>query len=363
MPASMKATSRKSSAAISCGFWAKFGAANALAEGSIMSLITKYFRRGLATVCGAVIGASLLAVSPAVEASPDFPAKPIRLIVAYPPGGSTDITARIVAERMGALLGTSVVVENLGGASGTIGAAKVARTTPDGYELLFGSSPELTITRFTNKGLPYDSLKDFTPLTLIAKVPYVLTVRDSLPAKTLSEFIALAKEQQGKLTFASTGVNTTAHLISEVLKRDADIDFLQVPYKGSGPGMMDLQAGHVDFTIDTLTASMVAAQSGRVRILAIATPERSEIAPEIPTFDESGMPDFVRGTWFGILAPAATPDAVKEKIAKAAREVMASEDVRETLRKRGVMAAGGPPQEFVDLINSEIEGWSFLGKQ
>lgn len=313
---------------------------------------------------GATIAAGLAMMAShlpnAVAQTPaDYPSKPIRLVVAYPAGGSTDITARIVADRMSSLLGQPVVVENVGGASGTIGAARVARAKPDGYELLFGSSPELTITRFTGQNLSYDSLDDFTPLTLVARVPYVLTVRDSLPATTLEEFIALAKED-GNLSFASTGVNTTAHLISELLKREADIDFLQVPYKGSGPGMTDLQAGHVDFTIDTLTASMVAAQSGRVRILAIATPERSEIASDIPTFDESGLPGFIRGTWFGILAPSKTPEPVKQIIAEATRQVVESPEVRENLRQRGVMAAGGPPDDFATLIQTEIEGWSFL---
>lgn len=317
---------------------------------------------GRGVFLAAAVSAFCLAPGPAAAQDiGDYPSKPIRLVVAYPPGGSTDITARIVAERMGKLLSTSVVVENMGGASGTIGAANVARSKADGYQFLFGSSPELTITRFTNKDLPYDSLKAFTPLTLVARVPYVLTVRDSLPVENLAQFVAYAKKRHGELTFASTGVNTTAHLISELLKREAGIEFLQVPYKGSGPGMMDLQAGHVDFTIDTLTASMTAAQSGRVRILAIATKERSEIAPDVPTFDESGLPGFVRGTWFGVLAPVETPEAIKQLIADTTRKVVESEEVKEILRKRGVMAAGGSPEDFEALIKSEIEGWAFLG--
>lgn len=311
----------------------------------------------------ALLGALGLSGIVIAQDAAHYPNKPVRLVAAYTPGGGTDITARIIAERMSALLGQSVFVANLPGASGTIGAAAVARSKPDGYNLLFGASAELTLTRYTMRELAYDSLRDFTPLTLVAHIPYVLAVRDGLPVNTLQEFLALAKERDGDLTFASNGVNTTAHMISELLKHEAGIKFLQVPYKGSVPGLLDLQAGHVDFTIDTLTASLTAAEAGRIRILAIATVKRSEIAQNIPTFAESGLPGFTRGTWFGVLAPSATPQAIKDTIAQTARKVVESDEVREMLRQRGMIPAGGPPEDFDTLIRTEIDGWSFLAAQ
>lgn len=323
--------------------------------------LLKELARLMVTV--ALSGGFILNGAAVAQDTADFPNKPVRLVAAYTPGGGTDITARIIAERMGELLGQSVFVANLPGASGTIGAAAVARSKPDGYNLLFGASAELTLTRYTMKDLSYDSLEDFTPLTLVAHIPYVLAVRDSLPAKSLKEFLELAKKRDGELTFASSGYNSTAHMISELLKHETGINFIQVAYKGSVPGLMDLQAGHVDFSIDTLTASLTAAESGRIRILAIATEQRSPIAPSIPTFAESGLPGFTRGTWFGVLAPSATPQPIKDIIAKAARQVTESDEVREMLRQRGMIPAGGPPEDFARLIQMEVDGWSFLGAQ
>jgi tripartite-type tricarboxylate transporter receptor subunit TctC len=319
--------------------------------------------RGRRTFGGVVAAAALAAAAvggPAVAQPGAWPAQPIRLVVAYPPGGSTDVAARVVAERLSARFGQQVVVENRAGAGGTIGAASVAKSAPDGYTLLFAASPELTISRVTRKDLPYDASRDLQAITLVGVVPFMLVANPAVPANDLKGLIAWARAQDGKASFASFGANTSNHLVGELFNAETGARSVHVPYKGSAPAVTDLIGGQVHYMFDTVTAVLPHVRSGKLKAIAIATPTRSPLAPEVPTMAEAGLPGFTGGTWFGVLAPTGTPAPVIATLHEAISGIVRSPEVRQGFEQRGIEAVGNSPREFSKFVESEIARWQAL---
>jgi tripartite-type tricarboxylate transporter receptor subunit TctC len=296
-------------------------------------------------------------IGTAAAADTAFPSHPIRLIVGYPPGGSTDIAARLVAQKLTPVLGQTVIVDNRAGASGTIAATIVATAEPDGHTLSFAASPEAAIYRALMKNPPYDSLKDFQPVTLVGRVPFMLVVHPSVSANTVKELVALAKAKPGTINFASFGNGTSNHLVGEAFRAAAGIDIVHIPYKGSAPAIADLLGGQVQMTFDAVPVVLPQVRAGKLKALAVATAKRSTLAPNVPTMDESGIPGFTGGTWFGVLAPARTPAAIVDRLSREISTVLRAPDVAQTFNDRGIEPVGNTPAEFRAFIESETKRW------
>ena len=291
-----------------------------------------------------------------------WPAKPIRLMVPFPPGGSTDIVARIVAQKLSERLGQSIVIENRGGAGGTLGTAVVAKAAPDGYTLGVASTTTHVVAPSVYARLEYDPVKDFAPVGLMAVSPYLLAVTPSLPVKTLQELIALAKKQPGKLNYASAGVGSTTQLAMEMLKSASGTFMLHIPYNGNGPAGTALIAGQVEVLFGSLPALLPHAKSGRARALAVGTPRRSPSLPEVPTVAESGYPGFDASLWLAIMAPAGTPAPIIERLNKEIGIVIAAPDTREAFDKAGTEPLTGTPADLAAMIRSGIPKYAQIIK-
>ncbi len=304
-------------------------------------------------------GLALLALAPlnAPAADTAYPARPVRLIVGYPPGGSTDIAARLIGQRLAPVFAQTIVVDNRAGASGTIGAGIVVKAEPDGHTLSFAASPEVAIYRALMKSPPYDSLKDFQPVTLVGRVPFMLVVHPSVAANSVKELVAFAKAKPGALNFASFGNGTSNHLVGEAFRAAAGINIVHIPYKGSAPAITDLLGGQVQMTFDTMPVVLPQVRAGKLRALAVATPKRSSLAPDVPTMDEAGVAGFVGGTWFGVLAPARTPSPVVERLNKEIGAILRASDVVQTFTDRGIEPVGNSAAEFRAFIESESRRW------
>jgi len=289
-----------------------------------------------------------------------WPIKPVRIVVAYPPGGSTDIAARLLAERLGKALGQQVIVDNRGGAGGTIGALSVVRADPDGYTLLLAASPEVSIAPTTLKSMSYDPVKDLQPITLVGQVPFFLVANPQFPPNTLGELIAYAKANPGKVNYSSYGNNTSNHLVGELFKATAGIDTVHVPYKGSGPSIIDLIAGQVQYTFDTPAATLNQVRAGKLKAIAVATPERLANAPGVPTMAESGLPGFIGGTWFGLLAPARTPKPIIDRLHAETAALLNGAELRRAFEERDIIPGGNTPEEFGRFIAAEVGKWKTL---
>ena len=283
-----------------------------------------------------------------------WPSKPIRLMVPFPPGGSTDIVARIVAQKLGERLGQSMVIENRGGAGGTLGTAATAKTAPDGYNLVVATTSTHVVAPGVYARLDYDPVKDFTPISLIAVTPYLLVVNPGLPAKTVQEFVALAKKQPGKLNYASAGVGSTTHLAMEMLKSASDTFMLHIPYAGNGPAGTAVVSGQVEALFGSMPALLPHAKSGRVRALAVGTPKRSPSLPEVPTISESGYAGFDASLWLAIMGPAGLPQAIVERVNKEIVAVIAQPDTRAALDKAGAEPLTGTPAELAAMIRDGV---------
>ncbi|MBV7483557.1 tripartite tricarboxylate transporter substrate binding protein [Bordetella sp. BOR01] len=298
-----------------------------------------------------------MSAAPVVRAADSYPSHPIRIVVAYPAGGSTDTAARLLADRLGKVLKQTIVVENRPGAGGVIGAASVAKAQPDGYTLLFAASPELSIAGITTPNLPYDPNRDFAPVTLVGQVPFILVANNDFPANNVQELIAYAKAHPGKVNFSSFGTNTSNHLGGELFNLQAGINMTHVPYRGSSPSLTDLMGGQVQVTFDTVTAVFPLIKSGKIKALAIATAKRSPLAPDLPTVAESGVPGYTGGTWFGLLAPSGTPPEVIQRLSSATRTILESDDIREQFASRGIQPAPGTPDDLRTFLAAEIAKW------
>ena len=295
-------------------------------------------------------------------AAQDFPAKPVRIVVPWPPAGNVDITARTVAPALGEALGQQVIVENRAGAGGRIGTEAVAKSAADGYTLLLGSSGTVTAGPAVWKTLNFDPLKDFVAVGPIQSVPIVLTVAPKTPAATYADYVALAKAKDGQLSIASAGNGSSNHLAIELLMRQANLKLLHVAYKGSGPALTDLIGSQVESMMDQLTASIGHIREGRIRALAISSLKRSPLLPEVPTLDELGVKGYEATTFTGIFAPSGTPAAVVERLSKALHAAMARPDVRERYRTMGVDVMDMSQPEFAAFVRTDFQKWQKVAR-
>jgi tripartite-type tricarboxylate transporter receptor subunit TctC len=300
-----------------------------------------------------LIAAALLALASTAFAQGAYPNHPVTLVVPFPPGGGTDTGARIVAQKLGTKWGQTVVVENKGGAAGMIGADAVAKARPDGYTLLMGNIGTQAINPSLYKKMPYDPAAAFTPVSLVAELPLAMMVNPGVPAKTAKEFIALAKSQPGQLTYSSSGAGGAPHLAAEVFKDATGTFILHVPYRGGGPAIGDLLAGHVQLSFMTVLEASGHIKAGKLRALAVTGAKRVPALPDVPTLAESVLPGFNSISWIGVLAPAGTPKDIVEKISADIREVLASDDVKGKLIELGALPSGDTPAQFQALIEAD----------
>jgi len=297
-----------------------------------------------------------LALSAAAHAQV-YPAKPLRMIVAYPPGGGTDIVGRMLAQKLGESLGQSGGVENRGGASGNIGTELAARAVPDGYTILMGNVAPNAINVSLFKDLPFDPVADFAPVSLVASTPNILVVHPSTPARTVKEVIALAKAKPGTLNFASAGMGSSSHLAGELFRILAGADIVHVPYKGAGPAMVDVLSGQVQLYFATMPAAMPHVKPGKLAPVAVTSARRSQALPDLPTVAESGVPGYEASTWYGVLAPAHTPSAVVARLHGDIAKILGDAALHARLADQGFDPVGSSPEEFGAYIKSEILKW------
>lgn len=291
-----------------------------------------------------------------------WPERPITMVVPYAPGGAADAMARVLAAKIGPKLGTTVVVDNRAGASGNIGAQAVARAKADGQTLLmcaFGCS----VAPLIYKPAPYDIKKNFAPVAMLATVPSVLVVNPKVPAKSVKELLAYARANPGQLNSASSGIGTSAHLATELLRVQTGANLTHIPYKGAGQVAADLLSGQVDLYFDNLPASLPHIQAGKLRALAVASTQRSPSLPDVPTFAEAGVPNFVITPWFGLLAPAGTPEPVLQQLNTAFNEALKDPAVAERMQQLGVVTAAGTPGALADFIAGESKKWKAIIEQ
>jgi tripartite-type tricarboxylate transporter receptor subunit TctC len=299
----------------------------------------------------------------AAGAQQNFPTRPIRLIVPYPPGGNVDITARIIGPTMGELLGQTVVVDNRGGGGGNVGAHLVAKAAPDGHTLLVGSSGPLSINPVVVPNLPYDSVKDYAPISRVHVVPLVVLAGQKSGIGSIREMIERAKANPSKLATASAGTGTTNHFGIELFNTMAGVRLLHVPYKGSGPALAEMLGGQIPVMFDQLSASIGYIRDGRLKALAVASAKRASVLPSVPTLDESGLRGYEASTFIGVLAPAHTPAAVVAKLNAAMRKVMDTATVRDKFLGLGAEPGSSSPEEFRKLIADELAKWRDVAKK
>lgn len=308
------------------------------------------------------IASVLFAVAP-ISAQADYPERPIRLIVPFSPGGSTDIVARLMADALQPILGQPVIVENKPGAAGAIGGNFVAKAPADGYTLLLAAAGPTVINPSLYKDMPYSPTKDLAPITALTREHNVMAVNSSIPAKTLKEFIDYAKANPNTISVGSPGSGTPAHLAGELLNKMAGLNMQHVPYKGSGPAVSDLIAGHIAVMIDNMPPLLPHIQSGGLRALAVPSATRAAALPNIPTFEESGLDGYVIMAWKGLMAPAGTPQAVIDRVYDATKQVLQQPKIQQRLTQLGAEPEGNTPTEFAQQIDAETTWWADIIKQ
>jgi tripartite-type tricarboxylate transporter receptor subunit TctC len=321
---------------------------------SISCLLARLPRVGAAALAALLLAATL----PALAAYPDHPNK---LIVPVPPGGGVDILSRAIGAKMAQSMGQPVVIENKAGASAAIGTELLAKSPPDGYTIMMGYSAHATNPIFVPK-LPYDTSKDFAAIAHVGYIPLILVVNASSPYMTVQDLIAAAKAKPGQLQFASGGAGAGAHLSGELLKTTANVDVVHVPYKGNAPALTDLLGGQVTMMFDTITSALPHVKTGKLRALAVTSPKRSPLAPDIPTMIEAGLPDFDISAWYVMFAPAGTPKDVMARLNAEVNKAIADPDLRRTLGEQGVEFTGGTPEDADRFVHGEVERWSRIIK-
>ncbi len=312
--------------------------------------------------CNACVAS--LAMAAALGASAQkFPEKPIRLVVPFAPGGNIDITARTIAPGMSEALGTQVVVDNRGGASGTIGVDLVAKSPPDGYNLVVGSTGTITGAPSLYPKLPYDPIRDLAPISLVSEVPIMIVVHPALRAKNMQELVALAKVKPGRMTMGSPGAGSTNHLAGEMFQLATGAKLTHVPYKGSGPALIDLMGGQIDLIFDQMTASIGYVKGGRLRSIGVASPKRSSQLPDVPTLGEQGCKGCEASTFAGLFAPAHTPKAVIDRLADTVAKVVASKPVHDRFISLGADPMSNKPDEFAKMVKEDVLRWARVVKE
>jgi len=301
-----------------------------------------------------LLGLALLALVPVTAQAQDYPSRTVTVIVPFPPGGSVDGVARIIVDRLNQTLGSHFIVENrAGGASGNVGAHVVAKADPDGHTLLLTASLHV-VSPFLYKSVPFDVVKDFTPVTLIAKGPLIVSTPPSVPANNLKDFFDLVRKDPQRYTFGTTSIGSASHLVVELLKREAQVDTLVVAYKGTGPALTDLMSGQIQLLADPMLSSLPQVQGGRIKALAITSLKRQPAAPNIPTIEESGLPGFEFVSWYGLWGPKDLPAAITAKLQRGVAAMLAEPEVKARLTTLGFEAIGSTPDDFAKYIESEM---------
>ena len=308
----------------------------------------------------AVVAAACMLAGPA--SAQTYPSKPIRIVVGFAPGGPADVMARLIAQRMTAILGQPVVIDNRPGAGGTIGARMVAESDPDGHTLLLGNTSTLVISPLIYRQVNYDHVKGFAPIALLGTTSNLLIVNPELPAKSVVELIALARAKPGKLNYSSAGIGTPPHLIGEMLKQRLRLDVMHIPYKGGGPSVQAVVAGETQFSFENPAASLPLIQAGNVRALAVTSDTRMSQMPDLPTMIEAGVPDFVSVSFTAVVAPAGTPRTIVNKLNAAINESLKSPEVGPTLVKLSVDARTASPEELAAFLAKERDKWTTVVK-
>jgi len=316
--------------------------------------------RVLLTSCFALLCLAFGGAAFAQESADKYPSKPIRLIVTFPPGGPADLVARAVAQTLQEAWGQGVVVDNRPGAGGNIGMNVAAKAPADGYTLVQSSMGPMAISPYVYSNLPYDPIKDLTPITLAATNPFFLAVRPTLPANTFQEFVALAKAKPNGLTMSSSGIASPSHLAGALLQSMAGISLTHVPYKGAGESIPAVVNGQVDIAVETPLLIVPQVKAGKLKALLVSTAERSPLLPEVPTGKESGLPDFVATSWYGFHAPAGTPKPIIDKINTAMAKALKSPEMRERFASVGVSAVSTTPAEYMSFVEAEMAKWGKL---
>jgi tripartite-type tricarboxylate transporter receptor subunit TctC len=306
----------------------------------------------------AALAATALASTLAWSQAQTYPGKPLRMIVPFPPAGSTDLSARAVADRLSKALGQPVVIENKPGAGGNIGADLAAKSAADGYTLFVGTVGTNAINASLYSKMPYDHLKDFTSVVLLSKTPNVLVVHPSLPVKNVAELIALAKSKPGELTFASSGSGTSIHLSGELFNSMAGTKMQHIPYKGSGPMLIDVMGGQVNLTFDNLSAAIQHIRGGKLRALAVTTATRAPSMPDLPTIAEAGVPGYDSSSWNAIFVPAGTPRAIVERLNKEFDAILRSKETVDYFASQGAESGGGTPEQLDTFVRNETAKWA-----
>lgn len=315
------------------------------------------FRISRTVALTGMIGLPCLIQSTMVLAADAWPDKPIRMVVGYPPGGGTDTVARVLAQQLGKELKQPVVVENRGGASGTIAAQQVARSEPDGYTVMFSTASPLTGAPLTVKGLTYDPMNDLIPVTRIGGGPFILVANPAFPPNTLPELVAYATAHPGEVNYASPGIMTANYFFAEQLNMDTGIKTVHVPYKGSSALLNDVMAGQVQYTLDTPGTTLPLIRNGKLKALAVFSEKRLDRAPDIPTAKESGFPAMVGGSWYGLLLPKGTSPEIVDALYKATKTALSGAEVRRAMADRDVIVEGSSPAEFKRYLRAEFERW------
>ena len=325
-----------------------------------MTLHCQPRRATLAALFGLAL-ALTLALGGAAQAQNNYPDKPIHFVVPYPPGGGTDVIARIVVERFQAALGQTVIIDNKGGAGGSIGSDLVAKAAPDGYTVLFTLSSH-TINPAILQKLTFDTVRDFEPVGMVASLPQLLAVNNDVPVKTVAELIALARAKPDSLSFASVGNGSPGHLAGELLKLRTGTQMTHIPYRGGGPAVTDVMGGQVPLLWVSIPAAAQFVKTGKLRALAVSTVKRSAAFPDVPTLQEAGIKDFEVDSWYAMFVPAKTPRAIIDKLNKALNTVVAEPAIREKLLAQGAEGVGGTPEALAAVVAAELPRWAKLAK-
>ena len=311
--------------------------------------------------------AALCAMAVAILASAanaqSYPTRPIRFIIPFPPGGSTDTYSRIIGGKLGEALGQPLVFDNRAGAGGGLGAEIAAKAVADGYTIVLGQDGNLVVGQAVRTKKNYDTLRDFAPIALVVKTPQVIVVNDSSPLKSMNDLVAAAKAKPGALTFATAGVASSSHVMGSFFNIATGIDTIHVPYKGGGPGMLDLRAGRVSYMVTSMVSSLNFARDGRARLLAITGTTRSHLFPDVPTLAELGFRGFESTIWHGVLAPAKVPRAIVTRINREVVKVLAMPEIQKSLQYEGGTVSPSTPEEFQTFIKADVERWEKMVKQ